>query len=79
MIRVVYDTNILYSAIRQPKGLPAKAFDHARQILAGEDRIIDHKIADGLPVFAAFYRRKLLHFRPPCTAQTSTKFRYLIP
>ena len=27
MIRVVFDTNILYSAIRQPKGLPAKAVD----------------------------------------------------
>jgi putative PIN family toxin of toxin-antitoxin system len=27
MIRVVFDTNILYSAIRQPKGPPAKAVD----------------------------------------------------
>ena len=27
MIRVVFDTNILYSAILQPKGLPAKAVD----------------------------------------------------
>jgi len=27
MIRVVFDTNILYSAIRKPEGLPAKAVD----------------------------------------------------
>src|SRR5438067_2898194 len=27
ILRVVFDTNILYSAIRQPKGLPAKAVD----------------------------------------------------
>ena len=27
MIRVVFDTNILYSAIRQSKGLPARAVD----------------------------------------------------
>ena len=27
MIRAVFDTNILYSAIRQPQGLPAKAVD----------------------------------------------------
>ena len=27
MIRVVFDTNILYSVIRQPKGMPAKALD----------------------------------------------------
>jgi putative PIN family toxin of toxin-antitoxin system len=27
MIRVVFDTNILYSAVRQPKGLPARAID----------------------------------------------------
>jgi putative PIN family toxin of toxin-antitoxin system len=29
MIRVVFDTNILYSAIRQPLGFPAKAVDLA--------------------------------------------------
>jgi putative PIN family toxin of toxin-antitoxin system len=29
MIRVVFDTNILYSAIYQPQGLPAKAVDLA--------------------------------------------------
>jgi len=27
MIRAVFDTNILYSAIRKPEGLPARAVD----------------------------------------------------
>src|SRR5579872_11472 len=41
--------------------LPAERFNHSREILAREDRIVHDQVADGLPVFASFYWCELLH------------------
>src|SRR5580700_3745338 len=41
--------------------LPAKTFDHAGQILAGEHGIVDDQVTDRLSVLASFYWCKLLH------------------
>src|SRR5580704_14577422 len=44
--------------------LPAEGFDHASQVLTGENRVVYDQVANRLPVLAAFYRCKLLH-KPP--------------
>src|ERR1700732_1190255 len=41
--------------------LSAECLYHAGQVLAGEHGVIHDQIANRLPVFAAFYRCKLLH------------------
>ena len=50
-----------HAVSRFARDLSAEGFDHARQILAGEDGIVHDQIADRLAVLAAFYWCELLH------------------
>jgi hypothetical protein len=41
--------------------MSTEGLDHAGQVLARKNGVVHYQIADRLPVFAAFYWRKLLH------------------
>src|SRR5262249_5245572 len=47
--------------------LSTKGLDHASQVLARKDGIVDDQVAHWLPIFAAFDWRKLLHNILPIT------------
>src|SRR4030095_953808 len=46
--------------------VPAKAFNHAGQVLAGKDGVVHDQIADWLAILASFYRHELLHKASCC-------------
>src|ERR1700678_2497302 len=50
--------------------LTAECFDHPGQILAREDGVVDHEVADWLTVFAAFHCCELLHIQPPAASSS---------